>query len=391
MTTNDKVDFRQLPEPDMEEAGDGVAFVGPRNTFEEILMDLFCGVLSISRVSIHQSFFEAGGHSLLATQLVSRISAAFPGVQISLSRVFDTPTIAGLAAAVESLCAGGDAPTGSIKQMIEQSLAPSSHKEHQSGRHPLSYNQESLLLVWNLDRSSSAYNVVFTMKIISPVQPDAMKQAAEVLQERHAVLRTTYCVNGPVQYQEIRSCDEMPVSFHDVDATEWDAAAVQRYLVEEGHCSFDLENGPLFRLHLVKTAEGHTIFMLTMHHIAVDGWSVALLVSQLADLYQHFVQATPDAPLPTVPQPVVYSQYASWQRMQMDSPSIEHLEAYWIRQLTLPLPVINIPMDRPRPAVQTTAGVSSVALLPPINCPLWLQEACLVSKSMTNLQLGSAR
>eukprot|EP00656_Telonema_subtile_P012053 TRINITY_DN16043_c0_g1_i2.p1 TRINITY_DN16043_c0_g1~~TRINITY_DN16043_c0_g1_i2.p1 ORF type:complete len:567 (+),score=149.27 TRINITY_DN16043_c0_g1_i2:82-1782(+) len=248
MTTNDKVDFKVLPEPDMEELADGVAFVGPRNTFEEILMDLFCGVLSISQVSIHQSFFEAGGHSLLATQLVSRVQAAFPGIQLPLSRVFDTPTIAGLAAAVESMCSGGERMTGSIADMISQSMEGSGHEEHKTGRHPLSFNQESMVLVWGVDRASPAYNVVFTMRILSTVQPEALELAAQALQQRHAILRTVYSVDGPVQYQEIR--EDLPISFSHIAGVDWDESQVSNYLVEQAHCSFDLEQGPVSYTHL---------------------------------------------------------------------------------------------------------------------------------------------
>ncbi|WP_164021363.1 non-ribosomal peptide synthetase [Pyxidicoccus trucidator] len=343
LSPSGKLDRKALPEPDAEATARTREYVAPRNDTEGKLADIWAQVLRMERVGIHDNFFELGGHSLLATQVVSRIRATL-GVELPLGEMFAAPTVASLAERLGQ----GAARTSRVPP-----LAPVSRQQPL----PLSFAQQRLWFFDQLQPGNTSYNLPFAVRLEGQLDAAALGRALQALVQRHEVLRTSFRSEPDGPIQSIAEAGECPFTQVDLSALspeDREARADQHY-AEQSALPFDLEHGPLMRAVLLRMSEREHLLLLTMHHIASDGWSMGVLVREVAASYEDFRQGRP-SPLPALP--VQYADYAVWQRSWLHGEALEAQLDYWRLQLAGAPQMLELPTDFPRPAVQTFRGAS---------------------------------
>ncbi|MCP4656609.1 MAG: amino acid adenylation domain-containing protein, partial [bacterium] len=357
-----KVDRAALPAP--ARAIEPVAhFVAPRGPVEEALARIWAEVLgerptcpppgepqTRPQVGAHDNFFALGGHSLLATRVVSRIRTTL-GVELPLMKLFEAPTVAGLAARVEELMrAAGARP------------APPIERVPRAGDLQLSFAQERL---WFLDRyepDSPVYNIPVAYELTGRLSPAALAASLGAVVERHEALRTTF---GEGPRQSIAT--ELEINLPLVDLRGLPAGvrpAVAAELAEaEARRPFDLAAGPLLRVALLRLEEDRHRLLVTLHHIISDGWSIEVLEGELAAFYQFF--STAERGAPSIPElPIQYPDFAVWQRHRLTGTVFEEQLAYWRERLAGASTALELPFDRPRPPVLTHRGTEVSRQLP---------------------------
>ncbi len=338
LTPNGKLDRRALPAPVSGGAG---AYAAPRTPAEEVLAGIWADVLRAERVGVHDGFFELGGHSLLATRLVSRVRDAF-GVELPLRAVFEAPTVAALAERVEEARGGGAPPPPLVPVSRDRPL-------------PLSFSQHRLWFIDRLEPGSAAYNMPFPLRLGGGLHPGALEHALSEVVRRHEALRTRFpVVDGePVQHVD----PPRPVPLPRVDlrglAPERREGELARLAAEEARRPFDLAAGPLLRAALVRLDDAEHALLFTLHHVVSDGWSMGVLVRETFEAYAARVEGRAPA-LPGLP--VQYADYAVWQREWLRGETLERQLAYWRERLAGAPPVLDLPTDRPRPAVRSGRG-----------------------------------
>ena len=351
LSPSGKVDRSVLPAPEEEERPAEVGSAAPRTPLEEILAEIWAGLLGREWVGVHDNFFELGGHSLLGAQLVARVRDAL-GVEISLRNIFEAPTVAGLAARVEEAWHGeGPAapPLVPVPRVPGEGL-------------PLSFAQQRL---WFLDRlapGSAYYNVPSAVRFTGDLDERALGEAFNEIVRVHETLRTTFrAVDGrPVQTAAPSLVLPMPVADLSGLPAAWRETEARRLAREEAQRPFDLATGPLARLTLLRLGGGERVLLTTLHHIVSDAWSVGVLYRSLLTLYATFASGKPS---PLDPPPVQYADYAVWQRERFAGEAWERELAWWAGRLA-DLPVLRLPADRPRPPRQTFRGAGVSAELP---------------------------
>jgi hypothetical protein len=218
---------------------------------------------------------------------------------------------------------------------------------------PLSYNQQGIWFLYQLAPESMVYNVNFAARIRSDVDIPALRRAFQALVDRHPALRTTFSVRSGKPAQQVHP--KLGVHFVETDASAWDGELLKTRLLEEAYRPFDLERGPVLRVNLFTCSAKEQVLLLAVHHIVIDFWSLALLLTELGALYAA-EKAGVQALLPALGSQ--YTDYVRWQAEMLAGPEGERLWAYWRRQLAGPLPLLELPTDRPRPAVPTYRGAS---------------------------------
>lgn len=215
---------------------------------------------------------------------------------------------------------------------------------------PLSHGQRALWFVHQMDPSSTAYNVYLALRIISPLDIEALRRSFQAVVDRHAPLRSTFAERDGVPFQRIAPGAEVDFAVHDVQHLS--PAAVRERLVREVHRPFDLEQGPVFRVALFRTDGAHEL-VVTTHHIATDMWSTIVILEEIAALYPAARRGAAAALPPLV---FEYADYVRWQLDTLGGPEGERRWDYWREALRGELPVLDLPTDRPRPPVQAYRG-----------------------------------
>ncbi|WP_157696343.1 non-ribosomal peptide synthetase, partial [Caballeronia temeraria] len=259
LTPNGKLDRRALPDPQWQ---DLAAYVGPRTSLEASLAQCFADVLGLARVSVFDNFFALGGHSLLATQLVSRLREAL-SIEVPLRALFDAPTVASLA---EALSSSGDA---SVLPPLQASVRPA--------HLPLSFAQERLWFLEQLNPGQSTYHIPIALRLSGTLDVRAFQAALNVLVARHESLRTSFVQHDGQAVQHIAAELELALPLIELD-TLAQADEIRRLAQAEASRPFDLQHGPLLRAQLLRLAEDQHVLLFTMHHIISDGWSTGVLV-----------------------------------------------------------------------------------------------------------------
>jgi len=348
---NGKIDRRALPSPDRSRPELDKAFVAPRTPAEKLLAEIWAQLLDIERVGIHDNFFDLGGHSLLATQLVSRMRETFQ-VEIPLRRLFEAPTVAGLAESIEA-----------ARQAGPNLLAPPILPVPRNGDLALSFAQQRLWFFDQLEPGLSAYNIPAAVRLKGPLNLAALEQSLNEIVKRHESLRTTF---GKVEGRPMQAiAPTLTINLPVVDLRKLPAGEreteVRRLVTAEAQRPFDLSQGPLLRGTVLRLGDEEHVGLLTMHHIVSDGWSTGILIREMATLYVAFC-AGGSSPLPTLP--IQYADFAHWQRQWLQGEVLETQIAYWKEQLAGAPALIDLPTDHPRPAVQTFRGAHQSLVLP---------------------------
>lgn len=212
------------------------------------------------------------------------------------------------------------------------------------GSFPLSYGQKALWFIQKSTPETSAFNVAVAARITSRVNVTALRNALQALVDRHGSLRTVYRIVNEQPLQMVQAFSE--VYFEEVDSSKWSEHDLRNQVARAYHTSFDLEKGPLLRVHFFTSTTTEHVLLMTMHHIACDGWSGWILLDELRDLYR--IEA--DGLQSTLPLPQKqYSEFVEWEAENLAGQRGRELHAFWQEYLSGDLPVLNLPTDRPRP------------------------------------------
>ena len=343
LTPTGKIDRRGLPEPSVSALDEGEEFVAPRHPVEEVLAGIWAAALGVERVGVRDNFFALGGHSLLATQVVARARAAF-GVELPLRRLFERPTVAGMAEFVTAARRAG-----------ERDEAPRLAPAPREGELPLSFAQQRLWFLDQLEPGAVSYNVGAAVRLAGALDAEALRRSLREVVSRHEALRTTFVQTDGRPRQQV--ADEVEAPFELCDLAELPVeereAGALRAAAEEMRRPFDLTRGPLIRLKLFRLAADEHVMVVTMHHIISDGWSSGVLVREMAALYEAY---SAGAESPLAPLPVQYADYALWQRRLLTGEALAGELNYWRERLAGAPAVLELPTDRPRPAVFAHRG-----------------------------------
>jgi acyl carrier protein len=345
LTPNGKIDRRALPEPDQTRPDLESLYVAPRTPTETLIADIWSQVLGAENVGIHDNFFDLGGHSLLAIQVMSRVRQALQ-VEVPLRRLFDAQTVEGLAAYIEQA------------RQEEQGLqTPPIGPVARGGELPLSFAQQRLWFLDHLESGSPFYNVSTAVHLAGRLNLATLEQTFGEIVRRHEVLRTTFpSIDGrPVQV--IGPPERFAIPVLDLsDLPSAARAAEGRRLA--GECArrpFDLAQDRLLRVMLLCSGDQDQTVLFTMHHIITDGWSTGLIVREVTTLYSAFFDGNASE-LPELP--IQYADFAGWQRQWLRGEALDAQLDYWKRYLSGTLPVLELPADRPRPAMQSHRGAT---------------------------------
>jgi natural product biosynthesis luciferase-like monooxygenase protein/amino acid adenylation domain-containing protein/FkbM family methyltransferase len=344
LTPNGKLDPAALPAPEDQRSAQDAAYTAPRSAAEHTLAMIWQALLQVERVGIHDSFFALGGHSLLVMQLMARIRAAFE-VELPVRCLFETPTIAGLALVVEQAV-----------QQQQRHLLPAIPPASRDQPLPLSFAQERLWFVEQLDATVSAYTMPLVLRLRGPLDLAALEHSIHLLIQRHETLRTSFAVgeNGPVQV--IAPAEPAPLRLIQLPSDSR-PADVEQQMMAELRAPFDLTTGPLLRVTLLRQAPSEQILAIALHHIIADGWSITIFVRELAALYTHLIQAPGSASALLPPLPIQYADFAVWQRSATQQSIHAAQLDYWRQQLgPVSSVALELPIDYPRPPLQTFHG-----------------------------------
>ena len=355
LTANGKVDRRALPAPERQRSA--ASPVAPRTAVEEVLAGIWSEVLGVERVGSADHFFDLGGHSLLATQVMSRLRSIF-GVELPLRTLFEAPALADLAARIEAALRTSRVGAG----VLAPPLAPIA-STLRTGPLPLSFAQQRLWFIDQLEPGSPLYNIPVALRIEGPLASTVLAFCLGEIVRRHEALRTVFVSRQDSPVQVIQPAAPLALPLVDLSGLPEDARETLLPVLagEEASHPFDLARGPLLRGLLLRLAERDHLLAVTLHHIAGDGWSMGILIREVAALYAAFAAGRP-SPLPELP--VQYADFAVWQSSWLQGEVLAGEIAFWRRQLAGLPPLLELPTDRPRPAVQSFRGANRPVPLP---------------------------
>ena len=336
VTPNGKLDRKALPAP--ESRTTGAAWRTPRTPQEVILCALFAETLRLPRVGIDDNFFELGGHSLLATRLISRIRATLE-VELAIRSLFETPTVAGLAEQLANA------------QAARQALRPLPRP----AQIPLSFAQRRLWFLDRLEGPSPTYNIPMALRLSGPLDRAALEAALVDLVARHESLRTLFPETSGSPQQLILEAVNAQPALTVLPVTE---ATLAEGLRAAAHQAFDLSSEIPLRAHLFTLSQSEQVLLLVLHHIAGDGWSMALLGRDLARAY---VARSEGKPPELAALPVQYADYTLWQQQVLGSETdpespIARQIAFWTKALQGLPEQLDLPTDWPRHAIASYRG-----------------------------------
>ncbi len=346
-TPNGKIDRGALPVPSDARPELAQVYVAPRTPAEELMAGLFGAVLGVDRVGVFDGFFDLGGHSLSATQLVSRVRRSF-GVELPLAELFRSSTPAALVQRVGALLAFGQGaePAPPIVPVSRENPLP------------LSFGQERLWFLDQLEPGNAAYHIPTSLTLAGRLDTPALERSLATVVARHEALRTSFALVDGVPMQVIAPPGTIPgplLPIIDLTAlpTARRALLARRLANFELTRPFDLARGPVLRAALLRLAPEEHQILFAMHHIASDGWSMGVLVREVAALYTAEVEGG----LPELPElPIQVADHAVWQRGWLQGETLDRQIEFWRGELAGLPAVLELPADRPRPPRQSFRG-----------------------------------
>jgi amino acid adenylation domain-containing protein/non-ribosomal peptide synthase protein (TIGR01720 family) len=334
LTPNGKIDRKALPDPDLKDIILN-EYTAPRTPEETVILNIWKELLGMERIGVHDNFFELGGHSLLAMRVISSLREA-QGTELQIRDLFLHPTIAGLATLLTQ-------ETESIHPAIT-AIYPRPEKV------PLSFSQERLWFIDQLD-GSVEYHIPAILNLKGSLNIKALEYALKSLVERHEVLRTVILQEEGVAWQQVQLADDW--SLNHIDNASWVSnpeqlrSNIQNLFLRPFHLSSDF----MLRADIIGVNKSENILVLTMHHIASDGWSIAIIVKELVELYNSYGEAIPQLAV----LPIQYADFSIWERNFLTGPVYNQKLDYWRSQL-LGVEPLELPTDFVRPASKGKNG-----------------------------------
>lgn len=344
-TPNGKINRNALPPPDMNHMESEEVSVAPQNPVEELLATLWADVLHVGRVGTDDNFFDRGGHSLAATRLVSRIREVF-SVEITLRHVFEKPTIRALGEQIETWRREG--ANFDLQPIVTVNRDASL---------PLSFSQQRLWFLDQLEPGASTYNLPLALQICGALNVEAVQAALNQIVARHEALRTNFIEIDGIPAQVITPSLTVLLPLVDLQLLEESTRQqeIRRLMEQEANLPFDLANDALLRAHLLRLEPNNYVLLLTMHHIISDGWSMNVLMKELALLYQAAADSSSKSAMPVLePLSLQYADFSCWQRRQGEI--LDYQLSYWRKQLADLPPALMLPTDHPRPSELSFRG-----------------------------------
>ena len=352
LTPNGKLDRAALPAP---EARSTRTFRPPATPTEELVAQIWITVLKIPTLSTDENFFDLGGHSLLATQVISRIRRVFE-IDLPLRTMFDTPTVIRIAEQVDALRRPGQASAVPAITSVSRDLPL-----------PLSFAQQRLWILDQMEPDNAVYNIPRTLRLRGPLDIAALTASLNEIVRRHEPLRTSFILQAGEPVQHIEPTLQLNIQHIDLttDTILQDSEARERKAREiaatEAIKPFSLDSAPLLRVVLLTLDPHDHVLLLTMHHIVSDAWSATIFMQELRTFYEGFLAGT----RPNLPElKLQYADYAAWQRQWLQGETLQQQLTFWRSQLAGAPPVLTLPADRPRPSKQTFAGALEFFTLP---------------------------
>ncbi|TCS39449.1 amino acid adenylation domain-containing protein [Paucimonas lemoignei] len=342
LTPNRKVDRLALAKMSIDDSQD-LSFVAPRSDLERALAAIWSEVLGLQEIGITRNFFEIGGHSLLAVQVVARIKDGL-GLPMSIKDLFTHNTIESLANYLSGLDSQGEA-----------GLPPITPREG-SGLIPLSLDQKPYWFLHQLEGGSHTYNIPFAMRLFGTLDVKALEQSLRSLIERHESLRTLFPVKDGEPAQQVVASPDVRLAVLALSAAEVEQAVRADFL----HV-FDLARELPIRARLLQVDDGSHVVTLVVHHVVADGWSLNVLVRELTELYTAFSSGAGN-PLPELA--LQYGDYSEWQHRKVIGAVYDRQTAFWKDKLAGLAPLLNLPLDYPRPPLQSYRGRELAIALP---------------------------
>ena len=335
-TPNGKLDRHALPAPD-DPHDQHTDYIAARTPTEGLLAEIWSNVLNVEQIGIHDNFFALGGHSLLATQVVARIRGAFR-CDLPLRQIFVTPTIAELATHLATAHTTTHDPIPP---------APSSTPPTPS------FAQQRMWFLDQLEPHSPLYNIPVAWRLRGDLDISALERALNEIIRRHETLRTVFQSESGDPTTVVLEHEPLNLAVADLSAAESSEPDALVLMEEEARKTFELARGPVFRTSLIRLGATEHILLITLHHVVADGWSLDVLLGELAQLYGAYTDGRPN-PLPELP--IQYSDFAAWQRDRLQGPTLAQHIAFWDHYLHDAPPHLDLPTDHPRPAVPTYRG-----------------------------------
>ncbi|MEW4973244.1 surfactin non-ribosomal peptide synthetase SrfAA, partial [Bacillus stercoris] len=324
LTGNGKIDRRALPIPDANVSRD-VSYVAPRNETEQKVADIWAQVLQAERIGVYDHFFDIGGHSLAGMKMLALVHQEL-GVELSLKNLFQSPTVEGLAQVIAS---------------AEKGTAASISPAEKQDTYPVSSPQKRMYVLQQLEGAQTSYNMPAVLRLTGELDVERLNSVMQQLMQRHEALRTTFEIKDGETVQRIWEEAECEMAYFEAPEEETER------IVSEFIKPFKIDQLPLFRIGLIKHSDTEHVLLFDMHHIISDGASVGVLIEELSKLYDGE---------DLEPLRIQYKDYAVWQQQFIQSELYKKQEEHWLKELDGELPVLTLPTDYSRPAVQTFEG-----------------------------------
>ena len=350
LTPNGKVDRKALPVPGDVRASLGAEYTAPRTEMEQKLAQIWAQVLKLEQVGVNDNFFDLGGHSLMATQVVSRVREQL-NVELPLSEMFGYPTVAELASAIELLLGEDRSNVANVIKTVDR-----------SDNLPLSFAQERLWFLDQLEPNNAAYIVPMALRLDGELHVDALIAAINAIVQRHEALRTRFVTTDDGPMQIIDNNVLIKLSQTDLSAIADEKLRISEMQVlqqTEAVRPFNIANDTLVRASLICLDKHDHLLLMTMHHIISDGWSLNILFKELGEFYAAFIEGRNPVLAPLA---IQYADFSAWQRQWLSGKQLDKQMNYWKNQLT-DLAPLDLPTDHPRPVMQTYAGAHEMLML----------------------------
>jgi len=396
LTSSGKINRLALPAPG-KDAGAVSDYVAPETAVERVLAGIFVEVLGVARIGALDNFFDLGGHSLMATQVASRIREAFRA-DLPVRSIFEEPTIRGLARSIlanqsdrrriertaelllelQGSADKQETTNLTVAERIEGAAAKPGPVSHLRAAPPpqaparatrtlksapLSFAQQRLWFLDQFEPQSILYNLPAALRLKGRLNSAALEASLNEIVRRHESLRTTFGMVEERPVQTVHEAGAWDLSVNDLgqfpeDGREKIAARLMR---EAAEAPFDLSKGPLLRTQLLRLAEDDHILLLTMHHIVSDGWSIQVFIRELGFFYEGFCEGKKPGLADLSWQ---YTNFSTWQRQWLQGNVLTEQLGYWKQKLAGIPPVLELPLDRPRPPYKTFNGASVAFRVP---------------------------